>query len=87
MKTVAEFKKENGIETIQFYKGTKENGCQWADTSVGRVFLSPKTDTTKPCFVIVNDGLGDPNRNVPARPELAGTLWVVNANVTLAGTL
>ncbi|MEI6533624.1 MAG: hypothetical protein WCO06_07370 [Candidatus Roizmanbacteria bacterium] len=68
-------------------KGTKANGCQWLDSPAGRVFLSPKTKTTDPMFVIVNDGKGNPKEGIQARPELAGTLWVVNANVTLGTVL
>ena len=87
MKSVAQFKVENGIDTIQFYKGKKQDGCQWADTPVGRLFLPHVTNTAKPCFIIVNDGKGNPKKGIAPRPELTGTMWVVNAEVTLGSTM
>lgn len=78
--TLAQFKKENELTTIQFYKGGKKpNGCQFADTPVGRVFLSPKTNTAAPLFVMVNNG--------EVRPDLKGTYWIVNNDVTLGSLL
>lgn len=72
MTSLEQFKAENGLKTIQFLRSkNKPNGIQFCDLpGIGKIFLSPKTDTNKPLFVIVNDG--------SINPALKGTLWVVN---------
>lgn len=81
MTSLQQFKSENNLSSIQFLRGGKKpNGCQFCELpGIGKIFLSPKTNTSQPLFVIVNDG--------SQRAELRGTLWVVNANVTAGAIL
>lgn len=80
MLSLQQFKSDNGIESIQLLRGGKKpNGCQFAETKAGRIFMSPKTVLTSPLFVMVNDG--------SVKAGLKGTLWIVNANVTLGSLL
>ena len=81
MTTLQQFKSQTGITSIQFMKSNNpDKKVQFATLPNGsNIYLSSRADVTKPLFVIVNDGT--------QKPELKGTLWVVNADVSAGAIL
>lgn len=51
MKTLAQFKSELGVDSIQFLKN--ESGRQYAEVGKVKLFISPKLDMNKPMFVTI----------------------------------
>lgn len=76
--TLNAFKKQLGVETLQFMK-SERTGQQFLTVGNEKVFISKKADKSKPLFVIQNDGT--------KVPELKGTWWITNGAVSLGDML
>lgn len=75
MKSFADFKKELGVETINFYQG---KGREFATVGTTDIIISKTCDVTQPLFVIPlsKDGV-----------EIADAFVVCNSTVAFARSL
>ena len=73
---------ENHMEGQKFnimQSNDKSKTTKFIPTPAGTLFVGKSTDMSKPLFVIINDGAQN--------PDLAGSLWLTNSNVSAVGVL
>lgn len=76
MQTLAQFKIDSGIESIQLMQGKGRKFATLPDGS--NLFASEHFSKDKEMFVIVNDGSKE------GHEHLKGSLWLVNSTVKAA---
>lgn len=70
MMPLEQFKRICKLDSIDFIQG---KGRAFTSTPVGKLFAAQKLDTSKPMYVCVAE-------NIPGKPDLDGSLWLVNSN-------
>ena len=80
MKTLAQFKAEQGLSKIELLQGT---GRKYAQVNDVQLVVSSKCDLTKPCFVTnLNEKIDEAGEFTPENSKIVpGVYLVINASV------